>query len=321
MGYGDGDEATVVSFGPNANNKYPTTYFRLSFEAEGIASLTELSLGIVRDDGAVIYINGVEATPRINMPAGDITYLTYASGPGVPVGGGDESTFFTYEIDPGLLKDGTNVIAVEIHQASGTSSDISFDLELTGLKASTASAPIILTEPTVVKARVYADGEWGALSETRFTVGLDALVINEVMADNGNTLEDPAEAGEFPDWIEIYNGSTSTIDLSGMYLTDNLADLGKWQIATGTFIDPGQHMIFYADDDDSQGPDHTNFRLSAGGEAIALVDIDGITVIDSVVFGSQTEDISYGRYPDGSDTWDFHSSPTPGSVNAAHGNF
>ncbi|MFC1633767.1 FN3 associated domain-containing protein [Planctomycetota bacterium] len=314
LGYGDGDEATVVGYGRGSSNKYATTYFRHVFYVEDASNFTELTLGIVRDDGAVVYINGVEVA-RINMPGGNITYRTWATGPGVPVGGIDESTFNMYDIDPDLLVDGSNVIAVEIHQVSATSSDISFDLELVGLIAGSASPPIILDYTTTVKARTYHAGQWGALTEARFTVGLEGFVINEFMASNQTTLEDPDESDEFPDWIEIYNGTPGTIDLEGMYLTDERQDLTKWRIGAGVSIDPGQYLIFYADDDGTQGVYHTNYQLSSSGETIVLVDSDGKTIIDSIMFDAQFEDVSYGRFPDGDGSWDFHLSPTPGSPN------
>jgi len=315
LGYGDNDEATVVSYGPSSGNRYPTTYFRHVFYIEDASDFTELSLGIVRDDGAVVYINGVEATPRINMPGGNINYLTWASGSGVPVGGADESTFYMYDIDPDLLADGLNIIAVEIHQVSGTSSDISFDLELVGTIAGSASAPIILDRTTTAKARTFHAGQWGALTEARFTVGLQGLVINEFMASNHVTLEDPDEPDEFPDWIEIYNGTSGTIDLEGMYLTDEFQDLTKWQISAGVSIEPGQYLVFYADDDGTQGVYHTNYQLSINGETIVLVDSDGKTIIDSILFDGQFEDVSYGRFPDGDISWSYQQSPTPGSPN------
>ena len=313
LGYGDGDEATVVGYGRNPNNKYATTYFRHMFHVEKVSNFTELALGIVRDDGAVEYINGVEAT-RVNMPSGNINYLTWASGSGVPVGGADESTFYTYDIDPDILVDGTNIIAVEIHQVSGSSSDISFDLELVGLIAGTASPSIILDKTTTVKARTFNAGQWGALTEARFMVGLKGLVINELMASNQTTLEDPDEPGEFPDWIELYNGTAGTIDLEGMYLTDEFQNLTKWQIGAGVSIEPGQYLIFYADDDGTQGVYHTNYQLSVNGETIVLVDTEGKTIIDLILFDGQFEDVSYGRFPDGDNFWSFQS-PTPGSPN------
>jgi hypothetical protein len=135
------------------------------------------------------------------------------------------------------------------------------------------------------------------------------------MASNQTTLEDPDEPGEFPDWIELYNGSSDTIDLGGMYLTDNVYDLTKWQIGEGVSIDPGQYLIFFADDDGTQGVYHTNFQLSSSGEIVVLVDSDGETIIDSIAFDAQFEDVSYGRFPDGDDSWDYHLTPTPGTAN------
>ena len=128
LGYGDGDEQTVVSYGGNSGNKHITTYFRHTFTVEDPSRYLGLRLGVVRDDGVVVYINGTEVA-RSNMPGGDIGYLTRASG---AVGGADESAFQPFELEPDLLQAGENVIAAEIHQANPTSSDISFDLRLLG---------------------------------------------------------------------------------------------------------------------------------------------------------------------------------------------
>ena len=128
LGYGDGDEATVVSFGPNANNKYITTYFRHAFSVANPASYLSVTLNLLRDDGAVIYLNGIEVA-RSNMPAGPINFTTQAS---TAVSGSAEATFFPFHFDPLLLLPGQNLLAVEIHQSGPTSSDISFDLGLVG---------------------------------------------------------------------------------------------------------------------------------------------------------------------------------------------
>ncbi len=126
LGYGDGGEATVVSYGPNPSNKYVTTYFRHSFWVEDPGQYEVLSLRLLRDDGAVVYLNGVEAC-RSNMPAGPVTYLTLAL---TAVSGAAEHAFWESAVDAGVLVSGTNVLAAEIHQSSVTSSDISFDLTL-----------------------------------------------------------------------------------------------------------------------------------------------------------------------------------------------
>src|SRR5207244_3860936 len=123
LGYGDGDEATVVGYGPDANNKFVTTYFRQAFSIASPAAISALSLRLLRDDGAVVYLNGTEVF-RSNMPSGTIAFNTLASGTG------EYQSFFTTSISPSLLVGGNNVIAVEIHQGAPDSSDISFDLDL-----------------------------------------------------------------------------------------------------------------------------------------------------------------------------------------------
>ena len=126
LGYGDSDEATVISFGPNANNKFPTSYFRHGFEVADPSAVGALTLRVIRDDGCAVYLNGAEVA-RSNMPAGPIVFNTLAS---ATVFGADESTLQEFAVDPALLVAGTNVVAVEVHQAHATSSDVSFDLEL-----------------------------------------------------------------------------------------------------------------------------------------------------------------------------------------------
>ena len=123
LGYGDGDEDTLVSFGLDPLNKYITTYFRHTFNVSDPGSLIGLTMRLMRDDGAVVYLNGDEIH-RSNMPAGPIDYTRTAS---LAIG---DATFFDVVLDPDDIDPGDNVLAVEIHQASVTSSDISFELEL-----------------------------------------------------------------------------------------------------------------------------------------------------------------------------------------------
>ncbi len=121
LGYGDGDEATVVNFGGNTSNKYVTTYFRKSFSITTLFS--NYKLRVKRDDGVVVYINGNEVF-RDNI-ATNQTYQTLASS-----ASDDGNTWLETTIAGTNLQVGTNIIAVEIHQTSVTSSDISFDFEL-----------------------------------------------------------------------------------------------------------------------------------------------------------------------------------------------
>ena len=136
LGYGDGDEATVVNGGPTSD-RFVTTYFRQKFNVTNALAYTNLSVRLLRDDGAVGYLNGTELF-RHNMPSGTITRATAAAS---VVGDADETTFFDITASPGALVEGTNILAVEIHQANATSSDISFDLEMTGRRF---AAPVLL---------------------------------------------------------------------------------------------------------------------------------------------------------------------------------
>lgn len=127
LGYGDGDEVTVVDYGAFSFNKHITTYFRKDFTLTNAAAIQSLNVSLLRDDGAVVYINGQEVL-RDNMPSGTISYTTAST---VAVSGSDEDAFYDFQVcNDGLLVNGTNVIAVEIHQNTIVSSDISFDLEL-----------------------------------------------------------------------------------------------------------------------------------------------------------------------------------------------
>jgi hypothetical protein len=131
LGYGDGGEATVVSYGTNTRKKYITTYFRKHFNIVDSELYDSLTIRIQRDDGAVVYINGKEVY-RTNMPSTTIKYDTLAS---KALSGADESSYVKTTINGEVFINGENLIAVEVHQASASSSDLSFNLQLIGHKS------------------------------------------------------------------------------------------------------------------------------------------------------------------------------------------
>jgi len=141
-----------------------------------------------------------------------------------------------------------------------------------------------------------------------------SLVINEFMASNSNIKADPQ--GQYDDWIELYNYGTDDIDIGGMYLTDDLTVPTKWQIPAATNIPAGGYLLIWADNDTADAGLHANFKLNAGGEEIGLFDTDGSTLIDSVIFGEQVSNISFGRYPDASDDWRLFDESSPAGENA-----
>ena len=115
LGYGDGDETTVIS------DSTLTAYFRQSFTVDDPLQFDSLDIDLIYDDGAVVYINGAEIW-RVNMPNGVINYNTFASS-----NSGDNARAILSMANN--LVAGENVLSVEIHQSSGTSSDISFDIK------------------------------------------------------------------------------------------------------------------------------------------------------------------------------------------------
>lgn len=130
LGYGDSNGRAVLTttgFGADSNNKYPTTYFRRSIVVTNIASYTNLFFYIQRDDGAIVYLNGVQIG-RFNMPETGVSYLSFSSANAAD----DGTTTFTGVASPALLVEGTNVLAVEIHQDAGNSSDIWLNYEMYG---------------------------------------------------------------------------------------------------------------------------------------------------------------------------------------------
>ncbi|KAA3611920.1 MAG: hypothetical protein DWQ01_07500 [Planctomycetota bacterium] len=134
-----------------------------------------------------------------------------------------------------------------------------------------------------------------------FPQPLPTVRVNEAMADNDATLRD--EAGEFEDWVELYNYGASPVDLSGMYLSDQPGTPKQWQIPAGTVLSPGEFLLFWCDNDLWQGSLHTNFKLSKDGdEGVYLFDTDANDNrwLASLHLPRSFSDQSFGMFPDGS---------------------
>ena len=143
------------------------------------------------------------------------------------------------------------------------------------------------------------------------------LTINEFMADNASTIAD--EAGDYEDWIEIYNAGSSAVDIGGYYISDDLTAPTIWQIPTSnpslTTVPAGGFLLLWADKDTGDGEHHIDIKLGSGGEDIILTGADGVTVIDQLTFGPQNTDVSYGRTMDGEPGFQLFTSPTPNATN------
>jgi hypothetical protein len=130
------------------------------------------------------------------------------------------------------------------------------------------------------------------------------IIITEFMASNNSVIDD--EDGDSSDWIEIYNTGPAIVNLDGFYLTDDQTDLTKWRIPNVT-IAVEDFLIVFASAKDRDDPDselHTNFRLSASGDYVGLIDSDGTTVLSEFGpdFPEQFEDVSYGLEQTGNTT-------------------
>ncbi len=163
LGYGDNDVSTIVRFGSSSSNKHITTYFRREFEVADPAAYSKAMSGLVRDDGAVVYLNGKEVF-RSNMPTGKVGSTTRAV---EAVGGADEIALFDKELDPSLFRKGSNVLAVEVHQSSPGSTDLRFDLRITATSAVSESPPSLAVRRVLLRTEILwpaVPGGWRLFS-------------------------------------------------------------------------------------------------------------------------------------------------------------
>lgn len=284
LGYGDGDENTVVSFGDDPGMKHVTTYFRRTFSIPSAAAVSELNVSLLRDDGAAVYVNGSEVV-RDELPAGNVTYDTLATS---SAGGSRESLYYDFTIPTDVLVDGENVIAVEVHQSSTAGSDASFDLQLNGRVASTGS-DVTITRDTLIRMRAFDGENWSALNEAFFTLegstlaSSDNITISEIQYH---------PSGDQPlEFIEIRNTSDADVNLTGAAFTDGVSF--TFPVSTillahsslvvvendaafrSVYLDPT--LPWFVDEIDIAGQYTGALRNS--GETIALVDREGQDIV------------------------------------------
>ncbi|MDZ7935149.1 MAG: CotH kinase family protein [Emticicia sp.] len=145
---------------------------------------------------------------------------------------------------------------------------------------------------------------------------ISGIYINEVMASNETTIAD--SFGEYSDWIELYNANGSSVDLANYYMSDDASNLTKFRFTStaGQVVIPANGLlIIWASGVISRGTRHTNFSLSASGEAIVLTAPNGTTLIDGFSFGKQRTDVSYGRLPNGGVDFKYFSPSSPNASN------
>ena len=213
---------------------------------------------------------------RTAMPAGAVTYATLASR-----NVGDAVYEGPFTISPASLVPGENVLAVELHQSATNSSDIVFGLALT------ATIPAVSGD----------------------------LVLNEIAARNRGSVR---KGDGTPDWIELFNNTSEMIDLSGMSLSDDVLAPGKYVFPPKTRLAAQGFLTVWCDGATDAPGLHTGFGLSDQGQTVALFApfTNGFTLRDYVAFGPQIDDLTIGRVPGGSGSWQL-TTPTPDAPNRA----
>jgi hypothetical protein len=252
LGYGDGDEATTVPFVDvdpvtTGTQKNATTYFRKTFTVTNPGGVTSASINIEYDDAAAVYLNGTEIARLGGLPANP-SFDAY-------VATSIEDTTVTVPFSPALLLNGTNTIAVEVHQAGNASSDISFNLSLTTTRSTTAT-PLFLSGPgeKQLKARALNGSNWSALDDALFLVDTVAssaanLAITEIMYRPADPSAAEIAAG-FSDaglfeYIELMNTGSQLIDLGGLYFSAGI-DFDFNASLLGRTLAPGARILLVA---------------------------------------------------------------------------
>ena len=300
LGYytgGDRGYKTILDYGADANNKRPTYYFRKIFNLTELPTENDMFvLDYIVDDGFIVYINGIEAG-RYLMSSGNVSFNTYASSHA-----SNNPDTGSMMIDASLFKKGENVIAIEVHNNSASSTDIYFDASLSF--QSYVSKDYIVSEDELYE--IPAAGNYNLtacyepLSEKELKEGyVTPVKINEICASNSIYINEYYEKN---DWIELYNTTGKDYDIAGMYISDNINKSLKYQIPTdgivNTIIKPYSHIILWADKLTPISQLHTSFKLGSEGGEVILTSADQ-TWCDTLVYAPHNGDYSVGLYPDG----------------------
>jgi hypothetical protein len=254
LGYGGDNEGsgTTLSFGGDSANKFPTTYFRTTIEIPDPSQFLRFLMRVKYDDGAAIYVNGVEAL-RANVSS-NARFDSFADGTV-----GDENGWKDFTVPTTTFTAGINTIAVEIHQGSGSSSDIRLDILLRGQTteqsgSDNVSEPLFFTESTLLRSRAFtaSTGEWSALNEAFFTIDslpADAtnLVLTEIHYHPGKPVspEELAITSDRDDFefLEFLNIATRPLDLTGVRFQSGI----NFSFPDHTVLPSGERLLLVRD--------------------------------------------------------------------------
>lgn len=301
FGWGSKGETTTISYGADENNKYITSYYRKWFTVADVNLLKQAAIKLFADDGAVVYLNGTELK-RFNMPAGEISFetkaLSFNNGANVDI-----------NIPEGMLVDGENLIAVELHQEKVTTSDAIFDLSLVWTQINSES-PATNNSPSM-SFTLKENAVFEAVYEKDENYTADILppvFLNEIMPGSGIHKD---EFNDADDYVEIYNDTDNDIDMAGWFISDNPVMPDKYEFPHSssaiTTIPAKGRIVVWLDNEPWQGVLHTNFSLNKAGEILVLSKRksgqNGFETVDIVRFPAIDDALTYSRYPDGGVEW------------------
>ena len=236
----------MIGYGGNPASRYMTTYFRKAFTVTNKPTVQSAKVFVLRDDGAVVFVNGTEVA-RLNMPP--TTPISYGTAAISDVTGTGESTLF-YEVNIPVanLVEGTNMVAVEVHKSSVSEDDLSFDARVSLVRSSTAAGITLNNSGTVNTRARTASGEWSGLNSAYFAVGSQPpSAANVVFSELHYHPAPPTRPSEVaidtdPDafeFIEIMNVGTTTVDFTGAHLAAG----ALFDFPTGYTLAPGARCV------------------------------------------------------------------------------
>lgn len=291
----------VLDYGPNSRKKHMTAYFRSTFTIKDIEEFLKLQATITYDDGYVLYINGVEVEQTNMRKVASIAYSTEAAS-------NVNTATRTFNIDPALLVNGENSIAVEVHLNKVSSSNLTFDFELKMQKILPVEEPE--EGSTLLNILVQSNQKVEAVFEKVEELQPLTLQFNEICASSDKNSANPDGYGKYPDWIEIYNYGIEPCDLAGLYISDDANNPTKCQIPYGfdeTIIYPNEHKLFWAKGELYSDPFYLDFKLSLENPSAIILSrmVDGeLEIVDYLSsYEKHPTNASYGLESESSSDW------------------
>lgn len=299
FGYGITGTATTIKYGTNVSQKYTTTYFRKKISITNASAYTYYTASVKRDDGVVVYVNGVEVY-RNNMPTGTIAYSTFAAN---ATDNGTANQIFN--IKASAFISGNNVVAVEIHQNNKTTSDMAFDMTLAGNADFTAPAVASINRQSPTTATTSATSVTYRITFSEKVSGVNTadFTLTKVSGTVSGAIASVAASGTTG---TIYDAKISSITGNGILRLDLKS--------TGTGItDQGGNAIKGGY---SSGQTYTIQPLDVTAPAVLSINrqapLTDTTSATSVIFRA-----TFSEKVNGVDAADFTATNVSGSVNGS----